>query len=102
MEIQSEIKVKSRGREKERERHGESQIPKKPGRETSPRNWSNPLLFRRPFILLIKHGDQWVTELCSVRSADSFYTSFCIQKVSGDLHYLLAKRLVKTLFGSLP
>ena len=36
------------------------------------------------------------TELCSVRSPDSFYTSFCIQKVSGDLHYLLAKKLVNT------
>ena len=64
MEIQPEIKVKSRGRERERrrERQGGSQIPKKPGQETSPRNWSNPLLFRRPFILLIKHGDQWVTQ----------------------------------------
>ena len=38
------------------------------------------------------------TELCGVCSPDSFYTSFCIQKVSGDLHYLLAKRLVNT-FG---
>ena len=65
MEIQLEIKVKSRGREREKRRErdtGGSQIPKKPGRETSPRNWSNPLLFRRPFILLIKHGDQWVTQ----------------------------------------
>ena len=34
------------------------------------------------------------TKLCSVRSPDSFCTSFCIQKVSGDLHYLLAKRPV--------
>ena len=63
MEIQPEIKEQRAGkREEERERHGGSQIPKKPGRETSPRNWSNSLLFRRPFILLIKHGDQWVTQ----------------------------------------
>ena len=40
------------------------------------------------------------TELCSVRSPDSFYTSFCIQKVSGDLHYLLAKKLVNTFYLS--
>ena len=83
VEIQPEVKVKSRGRKRERrrerhrerERHRGSQIPKKPGRETSsrnwpkklvreagPRNWPPPLLFRRPFILLIKHGDQWVTQ----------------------------------------
>ena len=40
------------------------------------------------------------TRLCSVRSSDSFYTSFGIQKVSGDLHYLLAKRLVNTFWLS--
>ena len=34
------------------------------------------------------------TKLCSIRSPDSFCVSFCVQKVSGDLHYLLAKRLV--------
>ena len=40
------------------------------------------------------------TRLCSVRSSGSFYTSFGIQKVSGDLHYLLAKRLVNTFWLS--
>ena len=40
------------------------------------------------------------TKLCSVHSPDSFYTSFCIQKVSGDLHYLLAKRLDNTFWLS--
>lgn len=40
------------------------------------------------------------TKLCSVRNPDSFFTSFCIQKVSGDLHYLLAKRPVNTLWLS--
>ena len=38
------------------------------------------------------------TKLCSVSSPDSFCISFCIQKVSGDLHYLLAKRLVNTFW----
>ena len=40
------------------------------------------------------------TKLCSVRNPDSFCISFCIQKVSGDLHYLLAKRLVTTFWLS--
>ena len=40
------------------------------------------------------------TKLCSVRNPDSSSISFCIQKVSGDLHYLLAKRLVNTFWLS--
>ena len=40
------------------------------------------------------------TKLCSIRNPDSFCTSFCIQKVSGDLHYLLAKRFVNTFWLS--
>ena len=40
------------------------------------------------------------TKLCIVRNPDSFRISFCIQKVSGDLHYLLAKRLVNTFWLS--
>ena len=40
------------------------------------------------------------TKLCSVHSPDSFCISLCIQKVSGDLHYLLAKRLVNTFWLS--
>ena len=40
------------------------------------------------------------TKLCSVCNPDSFCISFCIQKVSGDLHYLLAKRLVNTFWLS--
>ena len=46
MEIQPEVKVKSREKERERrkrERHGGSQSPKKPGRETSSRSWSEKL-----------------------------------------------------------
>ena len=33
-------------------------------------------------------------------SPDPFCISFCIQKVSGDLHYLLAKRLANTFWLS--
>ena len=45
VEIQPEVKVKSRERERERRRrHGGSQIPKKPGREISSRNWSEKLV----------------------------------------------------------
>ena len=36
------------------------------------------------------------TKLCSLSSPDSF----CIQKVSGDLHYLLAERLANTFWLS--
>ena len=55
MGIQPEIKEEREGKgekERERERHG--------GNQSS--DWLCPLLFRRPFILLIKHGDQWVTQ----------------------------------------
>ena len=103
MEIQPEIKEWRKGKgEKKRDRDtGGARFPRNQAErlvgETGLRNWSHPLLFRRPFILLIKHGDQWVTQLCSIRSPDSFCISFCIQKVSGDLHYFLAKRLVNFL-----
>ena len=114
MEIQPEVKVKSREREgerrRERERHGGSQSPKKPGRETSSRSWSEKLapgpwppsfIVQKAFYTFDKTWrSMGNTELCSVRSPDSFYTSFCIQKVSGDLHYLLAKKLVNTFYLS--
>ena len=38
------------------------------------------------------------TESCRGSSPDPFCISFCIQKVSGDLHYLLAKRLANTFW----
>ena len=114
MEIQPEVKVNSREREgerrRERERHGGSQNPKKPGRETSSRNWSEKLvpgpwppsfIVQKAFYTFDKTWrSMGNTELCSVRSPDSFYTSFCIQKVSGDLHSLLAKKLVNTFYLS--
>ena len=34
-------------------------------------NWPCPLLFRRPFILLIKHGDQWVTQSYAALAAQT-------------------------------
>ena len=40
------------------------------------------------------------TKSCRGSSPDPFCISFCIQKVSGDLHYLLAKRPVNTLWLS--
>ena len=40
------------------------------------------------------------TESCGGSSPDSFCISFCIQKVSGDLYYLLAKRLVNIFWLS--
>ena len=57
MEIQPEIRVKSRGREREKRRKRERETLGKPVQD-----WLCLLLFRRPFILLIKHGDQWVTQ----------------------------------------
>ena len=107
MEIQPEVKEQREGRErrKEREKHGGSQSPKKPGQETSSRNWSEKLvpsfIVQKAFYTFDKTWRSMDnTKLCSVRSPDSFCTSFCIQKVSGDLHYLLAKRLVNTFWLS--
>ena len=109
MEIQPEIKVKSRERKRERRRKrerdtGGARVSRNQAgrlvREAGPRSWPHPLLFRRPFILLIKHGDQWVTQNYVAFATQTFCISFCIQKVSGDLHYLLAKRLVNTFWLS--
>ena len=67
MGIQAEIKEERRGREREkrrereRERHG--------GNQSS--DWLRLLLFRRLFILLIKHGDQWVTQSYAVLAAQT-------------------------------
>ena len=40
------------------------------------------------------------TESCRGSSADPFCISFCMQKVSGDLHYPLAKKLINTFWLS--
>ena len=65
MGIQPEIKVKRkrREREKKRERHG--------GNQSS--DWLRPLLFRKPFILLIKHGDQWVTQSYAALAVQTYH-----------------------------
>ena len=58
MEIQPEVKVKSREREgerrRERERHGGSQNPKKPGRETSSRNWPPSFIVQKAFYTFVE------------------------------------------------
>ena len=82
MGIQPEIRVKRR--------HG--------GNQSS--DWLSFYCPSRPFILLIIHRDQWVIQNYVVLAAQTFCISFCIQKVSGDLHYLLAKRLVNTFWLS--
>ena len=106
MEIQPEVKVNSREREgerrRERERHGGSQSPKKPGRETSSRNWSDPLLFRRPFILLIKHGDQRVTQNYVAFAAQTLSIHHFVYKRSLVIYIIFWPRGLLTLFGSLP
>ena len=109
MEIQPEVKVKNREKEKEgRRKRGKTRgglSPRKPGRETSSRNWSEKLapsfIVQKAFYTFDKTWrSMGNTKLCSVRCPDSFCTSFCIQKVSGDLHYHLAKRLVNTFWLS--
>ena len=112
MEIQPEVKVKSRERERERRRKrekdmGGARVPRNQAerlvRETGPRNWppAPSFIVQKAFYTF---DEIWrsmdTTKLCSVRNPESFHTSFCIQKVSGDLHYLLAKRLVNTFWLS--
>ena len=107
MEIQPEVKVKSREREgerRERERHGGSQSSKKPGRETSSRSWPEKLatgpwplapgpwplapgpwppsfIVQKAFYTFDKtRRSMGNTKLCSVGNPDSFRISFCIQK----------------------
>ena len=108
MEIQPEVKVKSREREGERRRErekdtGGARVPRNQAerlvREAGPRNWplAPSFIVQKVFYTFDKTWrSMGNTELYSVHRPDSFYTSFCIQKVSGDLHYLLAKRLVNT------
>ena len=74
-------------------------------RETGPRSWPEKLvpsfIVQKAFYTFDKTGrSMGNTKLCSVRNPDSFRISFCIQKVSCNLHYLLAKRLVNTFWLS--
>ena len=109
VEIQPEVKVMSREKERERRRkRGKTRgvmSPRKPGRETSSRNWSEKLapsfIVQKAFYTFDKTWrSMGNTKLCSFLCPDSFCTSFCKEKVSGDLHYHLAKRLVNTFWLS--
>ena len=67
-----------------------------------------PILYcsGKPFILLVVHRDQWIIQSYAGSAALTLIKtrlSFCkslIQRVSGDLHYLLAKRPVNILWLS--
>ena len=97
--------------EKEREggrkrdiQHRGSQISKKLFREAGLRNWSILYCPERLFILLVVHRDQWIIQnyaasaaLTLIETRLSFCKSFRIQRVSGDLHYLLARRPINIL-----
>ena len=110
MEIQPEVKVKSRereGKEEEREKDmGGARVPRNQAerlvREAGPRNWSNPLLFRRPFILLIKHGDQWVTQNYVAFTTQTLSVYHFVYKRSQVIYIIFWPRGLLTLFGSLP
>ena len=77
-------------------------------REAGPRNWPPApgpwppsFIVQKAFYTFDKiWRSMGNTKLCSIRNPDSFRISFCIQKVSGDLHYLLAKKLVNTFYLS--
>ena len=111
MEIQPEIKVKSREKERERRRKrekdmGGARVPRNQAgrlvRETGPRNWSHPLLFRRPFILLIKHRDQWVTQDYVAFATQALSIHHFVYKRSQVIYIIFWPRGLLTLFGSLP
>ena len=93
------ISLKRRGREREKER--ESTRGEPDFQETSLRHWSVLYFPGKLFILLVVHRDQWIipryagsAALTLIKTELSFCKSFCIQRVSGDLYYLLAKRPV--------
>ena len=76
-------------------------------RETGPRNWSpapgpRPLLFRRPFILLVKHGDQWVTQNYVAFAAQTLSIHHFVYKRSLVIYIIFWPRGLLTLFSSLP
>ena len=111
MEVQPEIKVKSRERERERRRErerdtGGAGVPRNQAerlvRETGPRNWPPPLLFRRLFILLIKHGDQWITQNYVAFAAQTLSVHHFVYKRSQVIYIIFWPRGLLTLFGSLP
>ena len=77
--------------EKEREGEGERERERFDMGETSlSSDW--PILYcpERPFILMIVHRDQWIIQNYVALAAQTLSVYLCIQKISGDLHYLLA------------
>ena len=115
MEIQPEVKVKSRERERERRRKrekdmGGARVPRNQAerlvRETGPRNWPpapgpHPLLFRRPFIRLIKHGDQWVIQNYVAFATQILSIHHFVYKRSQVIYIIFWPKGLLTLFGSL-
>ena len=98
---------KEREGEGERERERESTRGEPDFRETGLRNWSVLYCPGKIFILLFVHRDQWIIQsyagsaaLTLIKTRLAFCKSFRIQRVSGDLHYLLAKRPVNILWLS--
>ena len=111
VEIQPEVKVKSREKERERRRKrekdtGGARVPRNQAerlvQEAGPRNWPPPLLFRRPFILLIKHGDQWVTQNYVAFAAQTLSIHHFVYKRSQVIYIIFWPRGLLTVFGSLP
>ena len=67
-------------------------------------DWSILYFPGKLFILLVVHRDQWIIQsyaglaaLILIKTRLSFCKSFHIQRVSGDLHYLLARRPINIL-----
>ena len=94
-----------RGRKREREiRHRGGQVSKKPVWEAGLRNWSILYCSGKLFMLLVVHRDQWIIQsyavsaaLILIKTRLSFCKSFHIQRILGDLHYLLARRPINIL-----
>ena len=77
------------------------------GETSLPSDWPLLCCSGKLFILLVVHRDQWIipryagsAALTLIKTELSFCKSFCIQRVSGDLYYLLAKRPVNILWLS--
>ena len=49
---------------------------------------------------MIIRRDQWIIQNYVALAAQTLSVYLCIQKISGDLHYLLAKRFVNTFWLS--
>ena len=86
------ISLKRRGREREQEKES---TRGRPGLCKNPSNFIIQKVFIYSKFYIMED-----TESCRGSSPDPFCISFHIQNVSGDLHYLLAKR--PSIFDYLP